>query len=481
MRSFFGGLFGLFLLFSSSTFAQKAPSPPLTQLPAPVVAVMQKYKLPDTGLSVFVQSVTNKQALLLFNADIPRNPASAIKLLTTYAGLELLGPAYTWKTEAYLGGALNQGILQGDLILKGHGDPFLTTDKFWKMLSDLRTKGLRHINGNLLIDNSYFAPLNIDPGAFDKRPDRAYNAVPSALMVNFQVIGLNFFPESGVGKVRIALDPAADNIIVQNNLKLIRGRCNQRQIKFNTVSNKQNQGINLTVNGNYPASCGEFTMHRVILPTEQQVFGVFQALWRDLGGSFKGQLRTGKISTKQKPFYVFRSSPLAELIRGMNKYSNNVMTRQLLLTLAAEKLGAPGSLEKGRAVIKQWLQSKGLNFPELLIDNGAGLSRSTRISARSMGNLLLNAHHSLYLPELKSSLPLAALDGTLRRRFRGEALASRVRLKTGTINNVKAIAGYVLAQSGTTYAVVALHNHPGVHQGTGTEVQNALLRWVFTQ
>jgi D-alanyl-D-alanine carboxypeptidase/D-alanyl-D-alanine-endopeptidase (penicillin-binding protein 4) len=222
-------------------------------------------------------------------------------------------------------------------------------------------------------------------------------------------------------------------------------------------------------------------MHRIILNPEQQVYGTFQALWRELGGDLKGQLQTGQVAAGQKPFDIFRSQPLAELIRGMNKYSNNVMTKQLLLTLAAEKQGVPGSFAKGRAVIQEWLAAKNLIFPELIIDNGAGLSRDTRISAQSMGWLLLAAYDSPYFPELLASLPIAALDGTLQKRFRGEALTGRVRLKTGTINDVKSIAGYVMARSGRRFIITALQNYQGVHQGPGTEVQNVLLRWLFEQ
>jgi D-alanyl-D-alanine carboxypeptidase/D-alanyl-D-alanine-endopeptidase (penicillin-binding protein 4) len=456
-------------------------APPQDQLPPPVVAVMIKQRLPPAGLSVFIQDVASPQPLLAVNAEIPRNPASSLKVLTTFAALELLGPAYTWKTAAYLGGPLEQGRLRGDLILKGSGDPFLTTEYFWKFLRGLRDRGLQHIDGDLVIDNSYFEAITADPGAFDGRPLRAYNAVPSALMLNFQTIGFSFYPQPQAQKIAIVADPNPANLTIDNKLQLTQARCRQRRLQIDVLPSSA--GATVAFTGSYPASCGEWSLTRSVLSPEQLVFGVFLTLWRELGGQFSGTLavRSGPAPGGQKPFHVLESRPLAELIRAINKYSNNVMTRQLLLTLGAEQFGAPGNETKGQAAIQGWLQKQGLVFPELVIDNGAGLSRSARISAHSLGQLLLAAYRSPYAPELQASLPLAAVDGTLSERFRGEALAARLRLKTGSIDDVKAIAGYVAAPSGRTYAVVALHNHPGIHQGAGTLVQDALLRWLFEQ
>ena len=448
---------------------------PLVRLPQPVAAVMAQYKLPPASLSIFTQAIDSEQPLLLINADTPRHPASAIKLLTTYAALELLGPAYTWKTAAYVKGRLRKGRLQGDLILKGFGDPFLTPEQFAKLLRNVYDRGIRQIDGNLVIDNSYFTLPKTDPNAFDGQGYRAYNAVPSALMLNFQVVGFQFFPTGKAGPVRIVPYPKATNLTIQNNLKSSSGRCKQRRLNYSFQPLAA--GTKAIFSGRYPSSCGDYLMHRVIMPSEQLVFGAFQSLWRELGGRFSGQLRTGTAG-QRKPLYELRSQPLAELIRGMNKFSNNVMTRQLFLSLSAAN-GAPGSLTKSREVIKRWLNSKGLKFSELYIDNGSGLSRKTRIAARSLGRLLRAAYDSPYLPELQSSMPLAAIDGTLQRRFRGEELTGRLRLKTGTVNAVKAIAGYALSRSGRQYIVVVLHNHPRIDKGAGVVVQNALLRWLY--
>lgn len=443
----------------------------LAQLPAPVVDELNRQRLDATGLSIWVQPLDSDAPLLAHNADSPRNPASTIKLLTTYAGLELLGPQYSWRTEAYLVGALHDGVLNGDLVLKGHGDPFLTPEAFWTLLRGLRDRGLRDIAGDLVLDRSFLAPPITDPGAFDGEPHRAYNALPDALLVNFQAVGFTLRPEAD--GVRIIANPSPANLRIDNRLRLIGGNCRLDQLNLSI------DGTLIGFTGAYPGSCGETVMHRMVLPPEQLVYGVFRDIWQDLGGRLQGGLREGLAPAGAMPLFSLPSPTLGELIRGMNKFSNNVMTRLLLLTLGAELGGAPGTEAKGRAIIERWLNQQGLAMPELVLDNGAGLSRVTRISARNLGQLLRRAAHSRFAPELQASLPLLGIDGTVSRRFRDHPLNGRARLKTGTLNDVRAVAGYLRGANGREYVVVVLHNGPGVDQGGGTAVQDALLAWLY--
>jgi len=447
----------------------------LAEIPAPVAQVLRNRGLAAADFSAFAQEIGADQPLLSINADIPRNPASAIKVLTTYAGLELLGPAYQWQTRVYLGGPVQDGVLRGDLILQGGGDPFLVNEYFWRLLQGLRDRGIRHIGGNLLLDNEFFQLPALDPGAFDGQSRRAYNALPDALLLNFQTIRFVFFPESG--NIRAFAEPNPANLVIDNGLRAVAGACQGRHRRID-MRVAEAQGITtVRFTGDYPLACGESDLYRAVMPNRELVHGVFRDLWEELGGTLEGTLADGRAGGD--PFYSLPSRPLAELIRSMNKFSNNVMTRQLLLTIGAERLGAPGTPAKGRQAVLDWLKANGLAFPELVLDNGAGLSRRTRISARNLGRLLLNADASPYRAELISSLPISAVDGTLRRRFRNEPLASQMHIKTGTLDNVRAMAGFLTTRSGRRLVVVSLHNAPGVDQGSGTEVQNALLRWLF--
>ena len=163
----------------------------------------------------------------------------------------------------------------------------------------------------------------------------------------------------------------------------------------------------------------------------------------------------------------------------MNKYSNNVMTRNLLLALGAHAYGTPGTLDKGRRAIADWLLLNDITAPEVHVDNGSGLSRAGRVSALTLARVLLESWNSAYMPEFASTLPLSALDGTLRKRFKGSDLEGAARLKTGLLDGVRAMAGYLRTRDGRWLVVVSLQNHPGVQHGTGTAVQDALVTWLF--
>lgn len=447
-------------------------------LPESVSEVLARYKLPPASLSVFVQKVGATDPLLLYNEQVPRNPASAIKLLTTWVALEELGPAYQWRTEVYVDGPVKDGVLDGDLLLKGYGDPYLLSERLWLLQRELRGKGVRHIDGDLVIDNSWFAREELDPGAFDGQEYRAYNVLPDALLVNFQSVNFSFRPDPGRRTVEILSDPVLAGVEIDNRMTLFNGGCGARGSRISMDVNREQERPRVIFSGKLANNCSEYQLLRSLLDGPAYAYATFRGLWEEQGGSIKGQLRLGQVPAGKEPLLTFMSPPLAEVIRPVNKLSNNVMTRQIFLTLGAEKLGPPGTLAKGRQAMEDALARRGLDFPELHIGNGAGLSRDNRISVASLGRVLLAARSSPFGAEFQASLSLAGLDGTTRRRFEDDSLAGQMHLKTGTLNGVTAIAGYVRAQSGAEYVVVAIANQPKATWGGGQEAQNALLRWV---
>ncbi len=447
-------------------------------LPGPVSGILLAHGLPEASVSAFVQRVGTTEPLLAFNADVPRNPASVIKLVTTFAALEALGPTYRWRTEAYADGRIQGGTLTGDLLLKGYGDPYLVTERLWLLQRDLRNHGLRVIDGDLIVDNTWFAREELDAGAFDGQEYRAYNALPDALLVNFQAVNFTFRPDAAAGRVQILSDPVLANMEIRNTMRLIRGGCNARKTGISMVVGNSLARPRVTFSGALASHCPEYELLRSVLDGPTYAYGAFRGLWEEQGGRLTGGIRQGQIPSGKSPLVTFQSPPLAEVIRYVNKFSNNVMTRQIFLTLGAEKLGPPGTLEKGRQATVAALASRSLRLPELQLGNGAGLSRDTRISAASLGKVLLVASASPFQPEFQASLSLSGLDGTTERRFRNDPSPGDMHLKTGTLNGVAAIAGYVHSQSGGDYVVVMVINHAGATAGGGQEAQNALLRWV---
>ena len=264
---------------------------------------------------------------------------------------------------------------RGDLLIKGHGDPFLVTERMWQMLRQLRMAGIQSISGDLLIDDSYFAVNNYDPAAFDREPLRAYHVAPNALLTNFKVVRYFFEPEGG--SVRIGMDPQLENLTISNKLALSRGPCRGYQRGITIIPNQDVSEITFT--GKFPSGCSIYAMDRAALEHNAFTYGLFRHLWEESGGELDGTWRVATAPEDEEPLLSFESRPLSEIITKVNKHSNNVMARQLLYTLAAESMGAPGTEQNGREVIRDWLAKRQLDFAELKLDNGAGLSRESRM------------------------------------------------------------------------------------------------------
>jgi D-alanyl-D-alanine carboxypeptidase/D-alanyl-D-alanine-endopeptidase (penicillin-binding protein 4) len=456
------------------------PGGPPPALPAPVQRVLSAYGLSPDGLSLYVREIGAPEPLLELNADVPRNPASTQKLLTTFAALEILGPAYIWRTELYALGRRSGDRLDGDLLVKGYGDPNLTTERVWLLLRGLARRGVRHVTGDLVLDDSYFALEPEDPGAFDGQRYRTYNALPYALLTNFHAVDFILRPDAARGRVAIRTDPPMPNLRIDNQIRLTEGRCTGLLDIALSASSSGTEGT-ASFAGTMPGACGEYRLARSVLEPPAFSYGVLRGIWEEMGGRIDGGMRLGAAPAGARPVHSIESPPLGEIVRTINKYSNNVMARQLLITIGAERFGVPGTQLKGIAAVREWLARRGLEMPELMLENGAGLSRETRMSARSLGRMLLAANASPYEAELIASMPLSAMDGTLRRRFTDAGMAGRLHLKTGRLDEVSGLAGYVLSASGRRFVLVSLHNDRGVHLGAGSAVQNALVRWVFAQ
>lgn len=432
------------------------------ELPPEVVAALKDAGIATRNVAVVVQAVDNPQPLIRHNARQPMNPASVMKLLTTYAALEVLGPAHAWKTEAFADEA-------GNLYLRGSGDPRLGLEQFWLLLRQMRLRGVTDITGDLVLDRSAFSVPPHDPAEFDHEPLRPYNAGPDALLVNLKSIRLTLVPDVGRKAVTVIAETPGDDMRINSRLQASDEACGdwREKLKVAVVDGA------IDLSGIFPTSCGEKALHLSPWAADEQVARLFRALWRELGGQFSGRVRAGVVPANARPVAVQESPTLAEIVREVNKYSNNVMARQIFLSLDAER---PATPDGARRRVRAWLSGKGLALPELVLDNGSGLSRSERISADGLGQLLRAAWDSPVMAELVSSLPVAGVDGTLKKRLNGSTATGRAHLKTGYLEGVRAIAGYVLDNSNRRWVVVFLINDP--RSRLGKPAMDALLRWV---
>ena len=448
-----------------------------SRLPPAVAVALQAAAIPPSAVAVHIQEVGAPAPRFALNAARPMNPASLMKLVTTHAALEMLGPAYTWKTEARSGAPLADGRLAGDLHLVGSGDPKLTFERLWLLLRQLRAQGVREIGGDLVLDRSAFEIQYEDPAAFDAQPMRPYNVSPDALLVGFKSLRLQLRPDAATNSVQFAAELLPANLDVVNLVRLGRNGCGDWKEGLRADLAPAGTGFRLVLTGVYPLSCGQKNWNVAVMSHTDYIAGVFHQLWVELGGSLRGDVRNGIAPAGARTLAGIESPSLAEIVRDINKFSNNVMARQLFMTLGLEAGRRPVRREDAEATLRAWLAAHGLDFPELILDNGSGLSRRERLSADSLARLMQAAWKSPLMPEFVASLPLAANDGTMKKRMNGNGAAGRMHIKTGTLEGVKTIAGYVLDRQGRTHTVVFLINHANAQ--AGQSAQDALLQWVY--
>jgi len=453
------------------------------ELPPNIDDTLDELALDPSQVSIFLQRADQQVPLLRFNVRTPRAPASVEKLITTMAALDLLGRGYRWPTEVYTTGTLDNGLLNGNLIIKGYGDPILSNAAYSDLLRALREKGITGIAGDLIIDTSALEPLEAERGDFDGAAQSAYNALPAALSVNRQVTDIHVYYDRATGKVGVYTDPPLAGVEIHNRAEAVQAPCRGRHHQLRVrLAESEDVLARIEVSGAFASDCPDERIPRLLLSPEQHAASAFHALWHQLGGRIEGRIRLGTVPDDATLLHRAESPPLAELIRDLNKRSDNLMARLLFLTIGLKQQGPPANLEKARESLMEWLDERGIEHTGMWIDNGSGLSRESQLSAETLGELLIQGYHAPWMPELMASMAIAGVDGTMRRRLRHEPIAGRAHLKTGTLRNASCIAGYVLDKQGQRWALVVMVNAiPGQRLAAwhGHAVHHALLRWVY--
>ena len=456
------------------------------KIPPDVAAALERAKVPLDAVTLLVVDAEGKGGTprLSHRTQVQVNPASVMKLVTTYAGLDLLGPAYTWPTSVFVEGAVREGTLFGNLVIKGQGDPKLVAERLWLLLRRVQGLGIEKIAGDIVLDRSAFETLEADPASFDGEPLRPYNATPDALLLNFKSVVMTFVPDRTANIAQVHYEPPLAGVQMQTTVPLSpgtnggnggNGACGDYRA---TLKADFSDLTRIRFGGSYPLSCFEKVWPVAYADPASYSLRAVEGLWRAMGGQLVGKVRAGvpASSTALAPAFEMSSPSLAEVIRDINKFSNNVMAQQLFLSLslparaanntangtaATQTSAVPASREASRAVVNRWWKERISPDDAPTVDNGSGLSRSERISAQALARMLQIAYRSPLMPELMSSLPIAGVDGTLRR---SKAVAQgSAHLKTGSLRDVTALAGYVHGTSGKRYVLVAIANHPNAN------------------
>ncbi|HEX2542859.1 MAG TPA: D-alanyl-D-alanine carboxypeptidase/D-alanyl-D-alanine-endopeptidase [Caldimonas sp.] len=437
-------------------------------LPPAVDAALTRAGVPRDAMVAWVQEVAATRPRLAWQGDKPVNPASLMKLVTTFAGLELLGPAFSWSTPVWLQGTIENGVLQGNLVIKGNGDPKLVLERLWLLMRRVQQAGVREIRGDIVMDRSAFAAADANPAEFDGEPLRPYNAGADALLLNYRAVLITIAPDPARGVGVVSVDPPLAGVRADATVPLAPGPCEDWRAALKSDFADPSR---LRLAGALATSCGEKVWPIAYVDPRSYNERVLAGMWQELGGRLTGTVREG-IAPATPPTFELRSPVLAEVVRDINKLSNNVMAQQLFLTLAATQRGA-GTPEVARDLLQSWLRGRvGAAAKDAVIVNGSGLSRESRLSAALLGRLLHAAWASPVMPELMSSLPVTGIDGTMRR---SKGVPGRAHLKTGSLRDVVGVAGYVLGDSGRRYVVVGIVNHP--NPNVARPALEALTEW----
>ena len=464
-------LAGAAWLWSCAAFAQ---------IPLPVSVELARAKVPPEAVALLVAEVGHSQTPRLSHQSAsPMQPASVMKLVTTFAALDTLGPAFTWNTPVYLDSKSKskpgEKVFHGDIYIKGQGDPKFVVERLWLLMRRIQGLGIQRIDGDIVIDRSAFAPVTADPGRFDGEPLRPYNAAPDAFLVNYSTLVFTFTPDVAAGVARIQTDPPLADVKLPQQVPLTAGLCNDYR---SALAADFTDPLRPRFAGGYASACGERSWPVAYADPGQFSARAVHGMWISLGASVTGGVRYGSTPAQvleRGPAFTVKSPTLAEVIRDINKYSNNVMAQQLFLTLGRGSAGgeaqSPASFAASNAFVQSWWAQRFGASDAPLLENGSGLSRQESISAHALGQLLQAAYAAPTMPELMASLPIAGQDGTLKR----SNTSTSAHLKTGSLSNVLSIGGYVLARSGKRYVVVAMVNH--ANAAAARPAIDALLDW----
>jgi D-alanyl-D-alanine carboxypeptidase/D-alanyl-D-alanine-endopeptidase (penicillin-binding protein 4) len=417
-----------------------------------------KSALSTARVGLTVQRLEDGKVLYARNADDLLNPASNVKLFTTAAALSRLGPDWRFDTEFLVDRQPDQkrtspprfksGDIKGPLYLRGKGDPSLTSDRLWSIVNDLWYAGLRTVSGDLVLDDTYFDDEKVGPGFDQEKSDKTYMAPAGALSLESNVVTVHIAPGESAGtKALVELDPDSSFFVLDNRTQTSPENGLRRLF---VTSLPQGDKQKIVVSGRIPLGSAPTTSWKKIDSPTFYVGQTLRSMLEKRGVRIRGRVRRGSVPKEAVPYLLHQSETLDIVLKKTNKVSSNFIAEQLLKTLGAHASGAPGSWPSGISAVEDFLsQEVGIKLGTFVMKNGSGLNDTNRFSAAQVCRLLRYMWQRFPLaPEYLGSLPIAGKDGTIHTRMEGTGAAGRLRAKTGTLENVSALSGYVQAVGG---------------------------------
>ena len=425
-------------------------------------ALIKKHQIPENKLSILLEDSESGERLININPNASRSPGSVAKLFTAFAALDLLGADHQWKTDVFIEGKINNQEAVDHLLIRGGGDPSFSLEDLESLILEIRAKGIREIRDDIYFDLSFFRQRKKSTAQFDQSPLRPYNTMHSSLIVNSNRIDLLFNLNDETGKPDITPLFLPAGFKIQNNLSVGSGNCRdfRSQVTFDEKFRKQT--LTILINGVYPAQCKSLDHDLAITRTEHYFFGAFKKIWLDSGGIINGYYKKKNKSNKHVLISEVFSDDLSSALKLMIKDSNNLTSRNIFLSLP--KLSKRKELRNSRKILYQSMKENDIDWHfRNMIDNGSGLSRKTRIKAKSVMSLIQKIDQGKKFSSIKPMLPISGVDGTLKNIYQSKSLRGQLRLKTGTLNGVRCLSGFITTKSGKEYRFVFMHNNYDAH------------------
>jgi serine-type D-Ala-D-Ala carboxypeptidase/endopeptidase (penicillin-binding protein 4) len=458
----------VFLFFLVCTLAQA------DFVPSELQALIDKSGMPSKKISIYIKETKSNKLIASLNATKLRNPASVIKLATTYASVLQLGYDYRWMTDIGYSGSISQGVLHGNLIIKGGGDPDLKDEDVFEIAHYIRDKGIRKIEGNVILDRSIFDTSGGSSARFDENPYSPYNALPDAIMFNQNLSRFVITPQGSQIIASKSFDDRSYKI--KNSLRAVNAACRYRYSWPRVDVDQGNYPAVVTLSGDYSLKCPPKELDYIVTRSYYAFYFALVEALSDLSVSVEGKLKLASAKGYKKLF-SHRSKTLEEIISETNKESNNLFARQIFLMLGYARYGEHSGLNNSREALRNILYEKGVtNLSKIKIDNGCGLSRSVKANTLFFASILDSAYKN-FGDRWLANLSIAGVDGTVKKRF-DSALYRRAWMKTGSLRNVKNIAGYVASKNRKLYTVVVLCEGMNA-KNRGKKLQDEIIHWLW--
>lgn len=395
--------------------------------------------------------------VLDLNSKRPMIPASITKLVTAGAFLENFPPGTKFKTQLLSDAPVQKDQLKGSLVLKGGGDPGFVSESLWFLVNSFYRTGIRKIEGDLVIDDTFFDDARFDVSRSKERVDRAYDAPTGAMSFNWNSVNVFVRPGAKVGDpAEVWIDPENDYIRLESQVKT--SASGGTQINVDRADDSKGQRDVIRVSGKIALGQPEYVQFKNITRPDLWAGYNLKSFLAQRGITVTGVVKVGKASGSMKVLAEAESKPTEQLVTDMNKFSNNYVAEMLTKHLGTLR-ETPGRIETGMKVINEYLESIGIPKGEISLTNPSGLTRDNRVTAQAMWKLLMHMENDFKAwPEMASSLPINGIDGTLKRRMKDKMTERQVRAKTGLLTGVTALAGFAGRKSGKAIPFVFIYN-----------------------